>query len=778
MQLEVDRSYSSHVKLLVEWDSHSTILDPERAYILGRDATCDIHVNNSRISRSHLRIHFTGSNWEVTDLGTSNGTFLNGKSITSLKLKDVSQIYIGGIDNLKVRFQVLTGTQAANIKASTHSIETDATTFINQPIKDENDQSGPTRVRLQHRIRIGRDSSNDWVVDNLNVSRHHAEVVQNNEGVYELIDLKSTNGTFLNGNRIKRERLIWGDVISIGGFRRKFTSDGLETLEGIEGLAVTAKDITFSIGSKKLLDGVSFSLGPRTLTAIIGPSGAGKSTLLGVLTGRTKPTTGKILLSGQDLHENFQILSQQIGSVPQADILHTRLTVRQALNYGAQLRLPNDTEKDERLSRVDEVMAKLELSERADLRIDRLSGGQRKRASIGLELLTSPKLLVLDEPTSGLDPGLDAHVMETLRTLADDGQTVVLVTHSVDNLNFCDNVILLASGGKVAYAGPASTVFSKLGKKSWAEVFKFLASPDALLLASSKRDIPVSTERSQQHITIRRQSFFKQIMTLSSRYLRVIASDRFYLTLLTLIPVIIGIISYFAGSDLGFGPGRKIRSGAMYNPFARGTILVLVLGSIFIGLSTSVQEIVKEDAIRRREQSVGIRVSTYVTSKLLVLGFITAVQTSVFTAIALFGRPLPESGLLIDSSRLEITLCCVVLALCSMSLGLLISALLSSSEQAMPALVGMTMVQVVLSGALPLETKGLINQISQAVPSYWSTNTLAASVDMIQLGLISDDEFQQRWESSAANMSGSALVVAAFSLVFILGALLRVSRNR
>ena len=162
-----------------------------------------------------------------------------------------------------------------------------------------------------------------------------------------------------------------------------------------------------------------------------------------------KVMTAALKQGGNNLHENFQILSRQIGSVPQADILHTRLTVRQALNYGAKLRLPSDTTKAERSARVEEVMTKLELTERAELRIDRLSGGQRKRASIGLELLTSPKLLVLDEPTSGLDPGLDAHVMETLRNLADDGQTVVLVTHSVDNLNFCDNVILLASGGRV-----------------------------------------------------------------------------------------------------------------------------------------------------------------------------------------------------------------------------------------------------------------------------------------------------------------------------------------
>ncbi|MEY3317631.1 MAG: hypothetical protein RL540_3, partial [Actinomycetota bacterium] len=468
----------------------------------------------------------------------------------------------------------------------------------------------------------------------------------------------------------------------------------------------------------------------------------------------------------------------EIGSVPQADILHTRLTVRQALNYGAQLRLPSDTSKEERNLRVDEVMKKLELTERADLRIDRLSGGQRKRASIGLELLTSPKLLVLDEPTSGLDPGLDAHVMETLRNLADDGQTVVLVTHSVDNLNFCDNVILLASGGRVAYAGPASTVFSKLGKKNWAEVFKFLASPDAILLASKKRDVAISTEVQQEHVLQRRQGFLKQILTLSSRYIRVIASDRFYLALLTLIPVIIGVISYLAGSKYGFGEGYKTKTGLIYNPFAQGSILVLVLGSIFVGLSTSIQEVIKESAVRKREQSVGIRVSAYLLSKVLVLGLITSTQIIVFTSIVLFGRPLPESGILLDSSRVEITAICVILGLCSMLLGLLISTILSSEEQAMPALVGMTMVLVVLSGALPLQSGGFVGQLSQFVPSHWATNALSASVDIVQLGFITDSFEQAKWESSSENVVTSLSLVGVFAVIFVLISLFRLKRSR
>ena len=767
------------MKLLIEWEGGSVVLDPDRTYVLGRDISADIPIQNSKLSRAHLRISFINKAWELKDLDSSNGTYINNKRIELHKLIKAVVVDIGGAGNMPFVFTPLSNTSLTTTKISLQTQDKEATRMTKVLGEDYfSDDSGPRRVRLQQKIRIGRSEESDWHIDDINVSRSHAEIVQNPSGGFEVVDLKSTNGTFLNGIRIKREILKTGDVISVAGFARRFTQDGLQILEGIDGTPVQAKEISFDIGDRLLLNDVSFSLGPRTLTAIVGPSGAGKSTLLGVLTGRTKPTSGQIFIGGVDLHTQFQSLSRQIGSVPQADILHTRLTVRQALNYGAQLRLPNDTSKEERDARVADVMDKLELSERADLRIDRLSGGQRKRASIGLELLTSPQLLVLDEPTSGLDPGLDAHVMETLRNLADDGQTVVLVTHSVDNLDFCDNVILLASGGKVAYAGPSSTVFSKLGKKSWAEVFRFLATPDALLLASPKHEDAISTEIHDGHVLARRQSTLKQITTLASRYVRVIASDKFYLALLTLIPVVIGVISYAAGSSYGFGPGTVTKSGFNYNPFAQGTILVLILGSIFVGLSTSIQEIVKEGAVRKREQSVGIRSRTYVISKVLVLGIIVIAQILVFTAIVLFNRPMPEAGLLLNSSRAEITIICISLGICSMLLGLVISAFLSSSEQAMPTLVGMTMVQVVLSGALPLETKGVINQISMAVPSYWATNALSASVDIVQLNLTSDPDLQERWVATASNLTNSLGVVGLFAIIFVGITLAKVRRSR
>jgi hypothetical protein len=216
----------------------------------------------------------------------------------------------------------------------------------------------------------------------------------------------------------------------------------------------------------------------------------------------------------------------------------------------------------------------------------------------------------------------------------------------------------------------------------------------------------------------------------------------------------------------------------IYNPFAQGSILVLILGSIFVGLSTSIQEVIKENAIRRREQNVGIRIFSYLISKVIVLGFITSAQILVFTFIVLFGRPLPESGLIIDSSRLEITAICIALGLCSMLLGLLVSTLLTSEEQAMPALVGLTMVLVVLSGALPLESKGLVAQFSKFVPSHWATNALSASVDIIQLGLITEKDQQAKWESSIGNLTTSISYIFVFAFLFAALSLLNLRKNR
>lgn len=758
------------MKLLIDWDGGSKVVNPGNSFVIGRDKAADIQVVGSKVSRTHLRLEFDGVNWKATDLDSSNGSFIAGKPFQQTEIKDQVSIFLGGMDGEEIRLHPLeiVSTKGDTKKVSIPKAKADQTlvaTSIADLDKSYIDQA--SRIRLQQRIRIGRDATNDWHIDDLVVSRFHAEIVQNEQGGFDLVDLRSANGTFVNGVMIKRRELVIGDLISIGNITRRFTSDGLDSPVGVEGVDIVAKDVSFSVGDKQLLNEINFHLGPRTLTAIVGPSGAGKSTMLNVITGRTTPSQGEILIGGRDLHKEYGDLSQRIGLVPQADILHTRLTVKQALTYGAALRFPSETSAAEREERVLEVMEKLELTPRADLRIDKLSGGQRKRASIGLELLTKPSILVLDEPTSGLDPGLDAHVMETLRKLADDGQTVVLVTHSVDNLNFCDNVILLASGGRIAYAGPSSTVFTALGKSNWAEVFRLLSSPEALLLSSKKRSGVTSATTQIAQEKIKKQSWIKQLATLSARYLRVIASDKYYLGLLAAIPVLVGAICYATAGELGLGPGIPNKSGLVLNPIARSTLMILILGTVFIGLSTAIQEIIKENPIRLREKSVGIRSGTYLMSKVLVLGVITTLQTMIFAAIVLFNRPLPEQGVFFSNAYLEILLLISLLGLTSMCLGLVISALLSSTEQAMPILVGLTMGQVVLSGALPGKNEGIMALLAPLSPSYWSMNSLASSINLIKISLNNDPDLMQRWESTLAVLRQGTLSVAGMALIFL-----------
>jgi ABC-type transport system involved in multi-copper enzyme maturation permease subunit len=362
--------------------------------------------------------------------------------------------------------------------------------------------------------------------------------------------------------------------------------------------------------------------------------------------------------------------------------------------------------------------------------------------------------------------------METLRKLADDGQTVVLVTHSVDNLNFCDNVILLASGGRIAYAGPSSTVFTALGKNNWAEVFRMLSSPEALLLSNKKRAGVVSSTTELSREKIKKQSWVRQLLTLSSRYIRVISSDRYYLGLLAAIPIMIGLICYATAGELGLGPGASTKNGVFVNLIARSNLMILILGTIFIGLSTAIQEIIKEDPIRLREKSVGIRSGTYLISKVLVLGMITMLQTLLFTLIVLFNRPVPSMGLQFGNGYFEILSLTVLLGFSSMCLGLLVSSALSSTEQAMPILVGLTMTEVVLSGALPGKNEGFIALISPLVPSYWSMNSFAATVDLVKISTISDPDLVERWQPTLETMSQGALTVTGMSILFLTGCFL------
>ncbi len=464
-------------------------------------------------------------------------------------------------------------------------------------------------------IKIGRATDNDIVIPDVLASRHHATLVPTPGGT-EILDNRSINGTFVNGARVESAVLHDGDTVTIGNVDLVFRGGTLvrrtETEAATRTGGLDVHGITWTIeGNKTLLDNISMAARPGTLTAVIGPSGAGKSTFARLVAGYTHPTTGTVSFEGHDIHAEYASLRSRIGMVPQDDVVHGQLTVNQALMYAAELRLPPDTTKADRAQVVAQVLEELEMTRHADTRVDKLSGGQRKRASVAMELLTGPSLLILDEPTSGLDPALDRQVMTMLRQLADAGRVVLVVTHSLTYLDVCDQVLLLAPGGKTAFYGPPNQIGPTMGTTNWADIFSSVAGdPDAAnrrFLAQHGPPPPQPAAQKPADLgQPTRTSLLHQLSTIGRRQVRLTVSDRGYFAFLMLLPFIMGVLSLSVPGDVGFGvPVPAIQGGPA--PNEPGQILVMLnVGAIFMGTALTIRALIGERAIFRREQAVGL----------------------------------------------------------------------------------------------------------------------------------------------------------------------------
>ncbi|MEJ2740844.1 MAG: ATP-binding cassette domain-containing protein, partial [Dehalococcoidia bacterium] len=332
-------------------------------------------------------------------------------------------------------------------------------------------------VRGRASLTIGRSHDNDIVLSHPAVSRKHALVTRKEpEGIYVIEDVGSMAGTFVNGSRVVQPRpLKRGDTIHIGPIKLTYTAEAFEKVDESSNLRVDAVHLNqFVSKNVNLLQDISLTIKPNEFVAIVGGSGSGKSTLLKALTGFVPASNGSVLINGDDLYSNFDAHRTQFGFVPQEDIIHKELTVYEALDYSARLRLPADTSAEDRKKRVNEVLATLDLTERKDLQIKKLSGGQLKRVSIGVELLTKPGFFCLDEATSGLDPGMESQIMRMLRRLSDQGCTILLVTHATQNVMLCDHVIFLTRGGYLAYFGPPDHALTYFGSSDFNSIYEKL----------------------------------------------------------------------------------------------------------------------------------------------------------------------------------------------------------------------------------------------------------------------------------------------------------------
>jgi ABC transport system ATP-binding/permease protein len=512
---------------------------------------------------------------------------------------------------------------------------------------------------------------------------------------------------------------------------------------------------------------VSFTARPGSLTAIIGPSGAGKSTLAKLVAGAMTPTTGGVSFEGCDVHAEYAALRCRIGLVPQDNVLHHQLTVEQTLGYAAELRLALRS-KEERRRSVQRVLQELELTDQAHTRVDKLSGGQRKRASVALELLTSPKLLILDEPTSGLDPALDRQVMRMLRQIADAGRVVFVVTHCLSYLDMCDQVLLLAPGGKTAYCGPPNEIACITGTTNWADIFaKVSADPDAANRehlnrsgASPRKTVP-APRRAQSTVRPPRYPFFQQVSTVARRQVRLVVADRGYFTFLALLPFILGTLALLVPGHAGFGPTDP-HGGAPDEP---SQILTLLnISAIFMGTALTIRDLVGERTIFRREQAVCLSASTYLVAKIMVYCCIAAVQTAVLTAIVVTGKPAPAHGaLVLGNSLFELYVTLAATAAVAATTGMALSAAAKSQDQILPMLVTSVMLSIVFSGGLiPVTGRVVLDQVSWSMPARWAFAASASTID-----LRSVDQTVRVADSLWSHDVGSWLV--AMTMLSILG---------
>ena len=724
--------------LIIEWPGGNRLIQETQSLLVGRDESVDVRVRYRRVSRQHLLIQWESDKWHLRDLSTANGTFKDGQPVDEVVVESAIELNLGGKDGPLIKFAHV-GTVADTGSLEVKNLDT-------------------SRVALGTRTRLGRDPSSDIPLADFDVSRVHCEILTRDGQTHQIVDLGSANGTFVNGEAVKRASLRPGDEIRVGSETFTYTGSALDRETAGESASLEANGLGFRVGDATIIRDVSFELKPNSLTALLGPSGAGKSTLLNMLTGATTPTEGEVRFGGMVLHENFETLRTRLGYVPQQDLIHSSLTVRKALEFGADLRFTSATSSADKKKRIEEVIAELGLTQHAEKRISQLSGGQRKRASVALELLTEPLLLFLDEPTSGLDPGLDRQVMALLRDLAEAGRTVVVVTHSTANLDLCDDVLVMAPGGSVAYFGSPLTVLQGLDSADWSEAFDKLEAKAIRPANRHTRETPI-----QHRADIRplpRQNWFYQFGVLAKRYVAVIAADRAYLAFLLALPVLLAVVGLVAGNSDGLGPGPDDVGGL--NIEARSLLLIIILGAAFMGSAVSIQELVKERPIYEREKNTGLSPSAYVASKILVLGLLVMGQTVIFTTITLSDRPLPDSGVQFESPLLDLLLPVTLLALTSMLIGLWVSAFANSTDVALPALVLITVVQVVLSGAVPLRFDEIAETLGLIDPSYWAMNMMAGTVDLNSLVGYVDDDVVSTWEQAQSTWRESLYALSAY----------------
>jgi ABC-type multidrug transport system ATPase subunit len=635
------------------------------------------------VSRRHCRILREGENWFVEDLGSQRGTAVNGSRISGrTALRPGDQIQVGPV-LLVLGVSPEESSTAAELVNPVGSV-----IYKGKPAES---------ISLGSDLIFGRSGEVDVLLSDPVVSRRHAMIESGPKG-YRLLDLHSKSGSFVNGRRFDEHDLVIGDQIQLGPFFFIYDGKQLVRIRRLSVGRIIAIGLTKQGDNGPILNRASFVAEPGQFIGILGPSGAGKTTLLNALSGLRPAESGKILFDQTDLYKYLGQLRSLFGYVPQDDIVHSDLTVTEALTFAARLRLPAGTPRLEIVKLVEHTIASLGLSDRVNLKIGRLSGGQRKRVSVGVELLSRPPLLFLDEPTSGLDPLAEFKLMELLRRLADTGCTVVCTTHVMENVYLMDQIAII-SDGRVVFQGAPDEARSKFGVTRLSALYDALQAIDSKNLPPFEPTLPGEPEQERPAaIPLAKKKRAFALPILLQRQFAIFRADVKNLLILLAQPIIIGALVAWVASD------PQLDQFFAY------------IATLWFGCSNSAQEIVRELPIYRRERLVGLSRWGYLASKFLWMGGLTAIQSLLIYATIAIGH-LGTQG----AAHLQI-IGLILLAFAATGIGLTVSAFAKTPMQAV-MLVPLLLIPQILFSGFTVSVEDMappVLTISQIMPSFAS----------------------------------------------------------
>ncbi|NNE65918.1 MAG: FHA domain-containing protein [Pyrinomonadaceae bacterium] len=753
--------------------------DPERSAVeikseelwLGRDPSCDVAFEESAVmvSRKHACIRRSGSAFLLDDNDSFNGTLVNEQRISStVPLYDEDRVRLGPGGPVLVVDSSGSKQKPGKAAAGQRSVganqlpdskvdmDYSGTMVFSMPSETtgSTDQTeNPRQLLVQvgfgdkNVLTVGRDPKCDITLDGLQISSTHARLRRTADKVI-VEDVASTNGVFVNGERVSRKVVDVSDTVRIGAFVLEIDAFGnVCVFDTRSKTRIDSVNISKRVknragpGMIQLLDDISLSINPNEFIGLLGPSGAGKSTFMDAINGMRPPTEGTVLINGLDLYAFLDSLKQSIGYVPQDEILHEGLTVEKTLYYIAKLRLSRDVTENEIDKIIDEVLDVTDLAERRGVAIQELSGGQRKRVSIAVELITKPSVIYLDEPTSGLDPATEEKIMLLFRQIAESGRTVILTTHAMENVKLFDKIVLLMRGKLVFYGKPEEAL-SHFGASSFKDLYDKLEEPVEEELQNSGDGhrfevtdrvaanwrnkfqktkqyreniqeplVEISTREFSRTAKRSRLGIFgsiKQWLTLTSRYSRVLLKDKFNLFILfAQAPVIAVLVFFVMGSD-------QPRDFAYF---------ALSLCAIWFGTSVAAREIVRERKIYERERMVNLGILPYLGSKYTVLGLIVAVQCLLlFIPLKFFDITglMPMPGFLAGIPQF---IAMLLTAAVGITLGVFVSAIVKTSETATSLIPLILIPQIIFSGLIGLPS-GINKVVGLSMPAAWSFDTM------------------------------------------------------